>query len=165
VVPSSVVDTLFDVLGSIISVPHICGCIPAFATSLPHDVQRFAVWVGSCASAVAVGVLYYSRCHPWYSAQTCNVEFSLLCLLLCPSRTQMMLSHHYSGCPCPCTYIVAGQHRVAYPIVFLLLSQYSQPCMNRLSSVLRTKHPFNTISDLEATDHSPLSGCLVASGR
>ena len=30
---------------------------------------------------------------------------------------------------------------------------------------LQTKQPFNTISDLEATDQSPLSVCLVASGR
>ena len=29
---------------------------------------------------------------------------------------------------------------------------------------LQTKRPFNTISDLEAADQSPLSDCLVASG-
>ena len=30
---------------------------------------------------------------------------------------------------------------------------------------LQAKQPFNTISDLEAADQSPLSGCLVASGH
>ncbi len=51
-------------LGRIIFLPQICGYLPTFVNPLSHDVQRFAVWVGSCASSVTFDVLYYSRCHP-----------------------------------------------------------------------------------------------------
>ena len=39
-------------------------------------------------------------------------------------------------------------------------SQCSQPSTNQ-----RTKQPFNNINHLEATNQSPFSGCLIASGR
>ena len=39
------------------------------------------------------------------------------------------------------------------------------PAQTDFPLFLRTKRPFSTISNLEATDQLPLSGCVSASGR
>ena len=49
--------------------------------------------------------------------------------------------------------------------VFLLLSQVFSTLREPTSLCLQMKCPFNTISDLEVTDQSALSGCLVGSGH